>query len=296
MGYRHRRSVQTLCHHRYAAHCERNGSHRQCRLGFLRARLSPAYDAECGKLVWRTDTVPGDPAQPSIPKPWRPAKTWHGQWWVAGGGGTPWDTIVYDPGLDFVYVGTGNGTAWYRDQRSPVAATTSISPPFSPCARPRGDRLTLPGNAGRKPGLRRDPALNDGRPQFFRHRAQGDHPGVEERILLRSRPPTGQFLSAKPFVKVTWASGIDPKPGGRWNHSAYQGQEEVLVSPAPGGAHNWYPMAFNPATGLVYIPARKGSHALHAPDNHWDYQATSWNRGEDPPTTAPWRQMDGETP
>jgi len=31
-----------------------------------------------------------------------------------GGGGTPWDTIVYDPELDLVFVGTGNarlGTA-----------------------------------------------------------------------------------------------------------------------------------------------------------------------------------------
>ena len=55
----------------------------------------------------------------------------------------------------------------------------------------------------------------------------------------------------------------------------------MLVSPAPGGAHNWYPMAFNPTTGLVYLPARQGSFALHAPDKGWISNTNNWNRGED---------------
>jgi glucose dehydrogenase len=94
---------------------------------------------------------------------------------------------------------------------------------------------------------------------------------------------TGQFLSAKPFVKgVTWASGIDPKSGRPVESAAaYDGLQAVLVSPAPGGAHNWYPMAFDPTTGLVYVPAREGSYALHAPDKHWVSNTTNWNRGED---------------
>ena len=29
-----------------------------------------------------------------------------------------------------------------------------------------------------------------------------------------------------------------------------------MVLPGPGGAHSWQPMSFNPATGLVYIPAQ----------------------------------------
>ncbi len=79
-----------------------------------------AYDAETGKLLWRTFTVPGDPAKGFESKAMEAAaKTWHGQWWVAGGGGTPWDSIVYDPDLDLVYTGTGNGIAWFRDLRSP---------------------------------------------------------------------------------------------------------------------------------------------------------------------------------
>jgi quinohemoprotein ethanol dehydrogenase len=47
------------------------------------------------------------------------AKTRHGQWWGTGAGGAPWDSIVYDHELDLAYAGTGNGTAWYRNLRSP---------------------------------------------------------------------------------------------------------------------------------------------------------------------------------
>ena len=85
----------------------------------VRGYLS-AYDGKSGRLVWRTYTVPGDPARGFESKALESAATtWHGKWWMAGGGGTPWDAIVYDPDLDLIYTGTGNGTAWYRDLRSP---------------------------------------------------------------------------------------------------------------------------------------------------------------------------------
>ena len=53
-----------------------------------------------------------------------------------------------------------------------------------------------------------------------------------------------------------------------------------LFPQPPGGAHNWYPMAFNPATGLVYVPAREGSPMLHVPDKNWTPNPALWNRGE----------------
>ena len=250
-----------------------------------------AYDAETGKLVWRTYTVPGDPAKGFESKALQDAaKTWHGQWWTAGGGGTPWDTIVYDPGLDLVYVGTGNGTAWYRDQRSPGGGDNLYLASILALRPATGEIVwhyqVTPGENwdydATQPLMLAD--LNIG--------------GKARKVIMQASKngffyvldrQSGQFLSAKPFVKrITWASGIDPTSGRPMElPTAYEGMQAVLVSPSPGGAHNWYPMAFNPGTGLVYIPAREGSQALHAPDKNWTYQATSWNRGEDPAYNGP---------
>ena len=47
------------------------------------------------------------------------AKTWNGEWWKLGGGGTVWDSMAYDPELDLLYIGTGNGSPWNQQLRSP---------------------------------------------------------------------------------------------------------------------------------------------------------------------------------
>ena len=79
-----------------------------------------AYDAETGEQGWRFYTVPGDPAQPfESPALEKAAKTWKGEWWKLGGGGTVWDSIVYDPKLELIYIGVGNGSPWNQKLRSP---------------------------------------------------------------------------------------------------------------------------------------------------------------------------------
>ncbi|HEY7546084.1 MAG TPA: PQQ-binding-like beta-propeller repeat protein, partial [Blastocatellia bacterium] len=79
-----------------------------------------AYDAATGKLAWRFYTVPGDPSKPfESPAMERAAKTWTGEWWKVGGGGTAWDSMAYDPQLDLLYIGTGNGSPWNWQVRSP---------------------------------------------------------------------------------------------------------------------------------------------------------------------------------
>ncbi len=97
-----------------------------------------AYDSETGKQVWKFYIVPGDPAKPDgvasdsvMPMA---AKTWNGEWWKTGGGGNNWDTIVYDPELDFIYFGTGNGSPHPQAFRgSGAAATTCSSAAWSRC-------------------------------------------------------------------------------------------------------------------------------------------------------------------
>ncbi|HSG55358.1 MAG TPA: PQQ-binding-like beta-propeller repeat protein, partial [Paracoccaceae bacterium] len=83
-----------------------------------------AYDADSGDLVWRFYTVPGNPAD----GPDGAASdevfarfagdTWSGEYWEMGGGGTVWDSIVYDAEFDQLLVGVGNGSPWNHRARS----------------------------------------------------------------------------------------------------------------------------------------------------------------------------------
>ena len=250
-----------------------------------------AYDAETGKLVWRTFTVPGDPSQGFESKALESAaKTWHGEWWVAGGGGTPWDTIIYDPDLDLVYTGTGNGVAWYRDLRSPGGGDNLYLASILALRASDGELVwhfqTTPGDNwdydATQPLMLADLQIGGSPRKVIMQASKNGFFYVLDR-------QTGQFISAKPFVKgITWATGIDPKSGRpQESPTAHDDLRAVLVSPGPGGGHNWYPMAFHPATGLVYIPAREGSVFLHAPDKNWKSNPKLWNLGQNPRYEGP---------
>ncbi|MFO1409736.1 MAG: PQQ-binding-like beta-propeller repeat protein [Steroidobacteraceae bacterium] len=118
-----------------------------------------AYDLASGALKWRFYTVPRDPElgpqdQPHLEKA---AATWDpaGSWRAAGGGGTVWDGMAYDPELKLVYLGTGNASPYDWKARSPAAATTSTSPRSSPCtsrtARSPGTTRRCRASAGTTP-------------------------------------------------------------------------------------------------------------------------------------------------
>ncbi len=126
-----------------------------------------AYDAETGELDWRTYTVPGDPAKPFESKAMeRAASTWSGDGWKLGGGGTAWDAMAYDPALDLLYVGTGNGgpyPIWTPQpgwRRQPLSL---VDPRAAPCD--GRARLAFPDDARRFLGLHRDPAHDPRRPR-----------------------------------------------------------------------------------------------------------------------------------
>ena len=78
-----------------------------------------AYDAATGKQLWRFYTVPDRPGANTAAHLQRAESTWKGDWWTLGGGGTVWDSMAYDPKLDLLYIGTGNGTPWNQAYRSP---------------------------------------------------------------------------------------------------------------------------------------------------------------------------------
>jgi glucose dehydrogenase len=77
-----------------------------------------AYDVATGKQAWRFYTVPGDPAGLREQGHGNGRRTWAGEWWKVGGGGTAWDSMAYDPELDLLYIGVGNGGPWDRTVRS----------------------------------------------------------------------------------------------------------------------------------------------------------------------------------
>jgi quinohemoprotein ethanol dehydrogenase len=242
-----------------------------------------AFDAETGKMVWRSYTVPGEPAKGFESKALASAaKTWTGQWWKAGGGGTVWEGIVYDPALDLLYFGTGNPTAWYRSERGGGDNLYAAS------------ILAVHANNGEiawhfqtTPGDNWD--YDATQPLVQTELTIGGH---ARRVIMQANKngffyvldrETGEFISGAPFVSgITWASRLDSRTGRPIESpTGYEGVKPVLVSPSPDGAHNWQPMAFSPNTGLVYLPAKAGTYYVHAPDPKWKYNADKWNVGAD---------------
>jgi len=245
-----------------------------------------AYDAETGKLVWRFWTVPGDPSKPfEQPALAMAAKSWTGDWWKFGGGATVWDAISYDPKLDLIFFGTGNGDPWNGKIRSPGGGDNLFA---SSIVAVRPDTGQYVWHFQETPGDRWD---FDATQQIM----LADLPvnGQPRRVILHAPKngffymldaATGKFLSAKPFTQVTWASGVDqgtgrpmPVPAAYWDKS---GTPFVSV-PGAGGAHSWQPMAFSPKTGLVYIPVNEAAFPYAAPDEPWKPAPVGFNTATD---------------
>ena len=81
----------------------------------------------------------------------------------------------------------------------------------------------------------------------------------------------------------SWASGIDPKTGRpNINPEAYYSAERgASVAPTGGGAHSWAQMAFNPATGLVYMPIIADSTFNYTTDANFKVTPGAMNLGLD---------------
>jgi quinohemoprotein ethanol dehydrogenase len=241
-----------------------------------------AYDAETGKMAWCSYTVPGDPSKGFESKAMEnAAKTWTGEWWKTGGGGTPWEGIVYDPALELLYFGTGNPTAWYRALRGKgdTLYTASILAVHASTGELAWYFQTTPGDNwdydATQPLVQADLTI-DGRARKVIMQANKN--GFFY-VLDRA---TGEFIQGAPFVSgVTWATGLDPKSGRPIEAPGYAELKPVIASPSPDGAHNWNPMAFSPMTGLVYLPAKAGEQFVHAPDPKWKYDAEGSNLGLD---------------
>ena len=249
-----------------------------------------AYDTKSGDLLWRFFTVPGDPGLPAESAALEEAMpTWKGgEWWKVGGGGTVWNSIVYDPDTELVYLGVGNGSPWTRAIRSPGGGDNLYLSSIVALNSRTGEKVwhyqTTPGDTWDYTAVQ-DMMLAD---------LEVD--GVMRKVIMQAPKngffyvldrATGELLRAHPYAAVNWATHVDMKTGRPVENKSRDfnaSGESKWVLPGPLGAHNWMAMSFNPDTGLVYIPAIESPFVYDLDEDFkasgkFKYVEGGWNTG-----------------
>ena len=216
-----------------------------------------AYDADTGEVSWRFFLVPGDPSQPfEHPEMELAAQTWGGEWWKYGGGGTAWNSLVYDEEFNSLYIGVGNGAPWPREIRSPgggddLFLSTIVSVDVE-TGRMNWYYQTTPGDNWDYSSAM-DMAL--GEIEF----------GGEMRKVVLQAPKNGFFyvidredgelLRALPYTEgIDWATHVDMETGRPVeNPDVVYESEPQWIMPANSGAHNWEPQSWDNELGLMYF-------------------------------------------
>ena len=216
-----------------------------------------AYDTATGKQLWRWWTVPGDPAKGFENKSMEmAAKTWTGEWWKYGGGGTVWNAMTYDPEFNRVYLGTGNGGPWNWKIRSPGGGDNLFLCSVVALNADTGEYVwhyqTTPGDSW------------DYNSAMDMTLATLNIGGVPKKVLLHAPKngffyvidrENGKLISAEKLGKVTWATKVDMATGKPvLTPNARYENGPVTLWPSFQGVHNLYPQSFSPKTGLVYVP------------------------------------------
>lgn len=266
-----------------------------------------AYDTKTGALVWRFYTVPNpnkrpdgaasDAALARIANP-----TWgnRGAWKTDGGGGTVWDAIVYDRENDQVIIGVGNASPWNAQIRDPDGGDDLFV----------ASLVALDADTGRyRWHFQQTPRdvwdYTSTQPIILADLPLGKN-GASRRVVLQAPKngffyvldaATGAFISGKSYVRQTWTTGLDAAGRPIETPGARPVQTPVTQLPGTHGAHNWHPMAFDPALGLVFIPAQEiprtfAPEAKPSPNSVWntgyDY---SYGASIDAPDKAKLRAM-----
>lgn len=240
-----------------------------------------AYDANDGSELWRFYTVPEGTEDESAPEYLQEAaETWNTEVLAGsdaiGGGGTVWDSMAYDPDLNLLYIGVGNGSPWNRAYRSPGEDGTG-----------EGDNLYLSSIVAIRPDTGEYVWHYQTTPgetwdyTATQHIVLADMEieGDKRQVLMQAPKngffyvldrATGEFISAEEYIPQNWAEGIDEDGRPIFNPETRIDEtgEPALVMPGPLGGHNWHPMAFHPGEGLVYIPAFEAA-TVYAPEANW---------------------------
>jgi quinohemoprotein ethanol dehydrogenase len=228
-----------------------------------------AYEADTGKERWRFYTAPNptkakDGAASDEIFATKANATWSdtGEWQTSGGGGTVWDAIVYDKDLDQVYLGVGNGNPWNHGTRSNGEGDnwflSSIVALDASTGAYKWHYQETPGETwdytATQPIILAEQAVNGTPTKVLYHAPKNGFFFTIDRT-------NGKLIDAKPFVDgINWATGYDLATGRPIENPEarfYKTGKPFIAIPGALGAHNWHPMSYNPATGLVYIPAQQ---------------------------------------
>jgi alcohol dehydrogenase (cytochrome c)/quinohemoprotein ethanol dehydrogenase len=255
-----------------------------------------AFDWATGNELWRFHTVPGDPAKGFENDAMKTAaKSWGGEWWKLGGGGTVWDSITYDPANNMVIFGTGNAEPWNpaANGRDKVGGETSGDNLYtSSIVAVNADTGAYAWHYQETPEDRWD---YDSDAQITLADLTID--GKQQHVVLHAPKngyfyvldaKTGKFLSGTPWTAQTWTTGIDPVTGRpQINPQArYEQTGKLWVSvPGAGGAHSWHPQSYSPQTGLMYLPANNAGFPYLAKKG-WKESALGFQTGLDSAGTA----------
>jgi len=243
-----------------------------------------AYNVRDGSQSWRFFTVPGDPNNPYENETMRmAAQTWSGDvYWKTGGGGTVWDSMAYDPDLNLLYFGVGNGSPWNRYVRSPGGGDNLFLSSIVAVNADNGDYVwhyqTTPGDTwdytATQHMILADVIFRNKTRKILMQAPKNGFFYVIDRV-------TGELLSAKNYVPVTWASRVDLETGRPVEtENADHFDQTQFTAPAAFGGHNWQPMAFNRMEQLVYIPAIQAMTDFSTDANYKHLDGPHWNLGQ----------------
>ncbi len=244
-----------------------------------------AHDVKTGKLLWRFYTVPGDPKKGFESKTMEmAAKTWSGEYWKLGGGGTVWDSITYDPGLNLIYFGTGNAEPWDGTERSGKGEDNLFTSSIVAIDADTGDYKW---HFQETPQDRWD---FDSNQQIIVTDLKVK--GENRRVVMHAPKngffyvldaANGKFISGEAFTAMNWATGLDANGRPKYNPDAFYDKtgKPFISMPGAVGAHSWQPMSYSPQTGLVYIPVNKAGYPYKVLDKGWKAPKIGFMTGMD---------------
>lgn len=210
-----------------------------------------AFDPDTGSELWRTYTVPA-PGEAG-------SETWPtGDQWKTGGGSV-WITGNYDPETNLAFWGTGNGGPWMGDQRPGdnlyTASTIAID---VATGRIKGHFQYTPNESWDwdevSPPILVDYRRNGRTVKGLIDVARNGYLW----FLERSDGPI-RFVEGKPYVKQNVFRRLDPTTGRPEIDPAHKPGTGTKADfcPSHWGGKNWPPIAFNPTTRMIYIPANE---------------------------------------